>query len=74
MTGISLDEIRSKYELVTKEQITLVPSAIWKQKRWACFSIGKEWMPSSQYGFILAGPGRSNTGEEIRSAATGTGS
>ena len=64
------DEIRSKYEnFVTKDMITLVPSANWEMKRWPV-SYWKELvalLPEYRF-FILAGP-KDTFCEEIRSAA-----
>ena len=64
------DEIRSKYEnFVTKDMITLVPSANWEMKRWPV-SYWKELVALlPEYRFvILAGP-KDTFCEEIRSAA-----
>ena len=64
------DEIRSKYEnFVTKDMVTLVPSANWEMKRWPV-SYWKELVALlPEYRFvILAGP-KDTFCEEIRSAA-----
>ena len=68
------DEIRSKYEnFVTKDMITLVPSANWEMKRWPV-SYWKELVALlPEYKFvILAGP--KDTFCENQKCCTGTGS
>lgn len=64
------DEIRSRYEdFITKDMVTLVPSANWEMKRWpvAYWKALVALLPEYRF-VILAGP-KDTFCEEIRSAA-----